>query len=422
MKAQPSKTWPDHLRMIWAITLKDIREAIRNKNVIAVLLSALFIIVMYRALPLLEQSVDPPLLRIYDAGESALVAFLENDPEIDVRAYTALEDMQAGLRHADLPQIGLAIPVGFDEALEAGAPPPLQGYVVNWVSSQRAADLQQFAEAKIAHLLGAPVNVDIAGNMVFLEPDSGGLGVTAGMALVFAVIMIGFTLIPHLMLEEKKQHTLEVLLVSPAGTAHVIAAKALTGLFYSLLGAATGLLIYANLVLHWWLALLAVLCGALFSVALGLLLGSMIEDRAQLTLIAWFFLMPLFFPLILFLLDDLLPAWLAPLMAVVPSTVMFNLLRSAFALNFAWREVWIGAVWLAGCALPGVRTGCLAPQPQGHPRRSASPIYWNRKCETYPPKSWRRHLLLPKANCHCERSEAIPAIGSWCVAYVSATG
>jgi ABC-type Na+ efflux pump permease subunit len=101
---------------------------------------------------------------------------------------------------------------------------------------------------------------------VDLLPDSDGLGIPAGFGLVFVTIMIGVILVPHLMLEEKQNRTLEVLAVSPASAGQIVTAKALAGLFYCYLGGIIALLVNRMLVVHWGLAILTVLLGSLFTV------------------------------------------------------------------------------------------------------------------------------------------------------------
>ena len=60
------------LRIIWAIARKDIVDAIKNKTVLSVLGSVVFIVVMYKFLPYLDGGSELPNLLLYDAGESAL--------------------------------------------------------------------------------------------------------------------------------------------------------------------------------------------------------------------------------------------------------------------------------------------------------------------------------------------------------------
>ena len=75
-KPDNKRAWREHARLIWAITAKDLLEVVKNKSTISVLISALFILVLYRMLPTLTTRMEPPGVLVYDAGDSALVAFL----------------------------------------------------------------------------------------------------------------------------------------------------------------------------------------------------------------------------------------------------------------------------------------------------------------------------------------------------------
>jgi ABC-type Na+ efflux pump permease subunit len=323
-------------RIIWAITSKDILEAFKNKNLLTVLISVLFMVVFYRYMNEFLREVEPPAVLIYDAGEStgapsALVSFLQNSDTVSVYTYKSEAGMKERLTHGDLPELGLVIPAGFDQSLQSGEPLVLQGYVLRWVKPEDAAGLQRSVAAEIAALLGNPVQVNIEGNTLQLNPDSRGLGVQAGMAMVFSIVMISISLLGNLMLEEKQVHTLDALRVSPASAAHLVLSKALTGIFYCLLMAAVAALLNQALIVHWWLLFLAVLAGSLFTIGLGLLLGMAIDNRGQLTLLAWVMILPLFLPLMFVLLEELLPAWLVKISTFIPTTALFDLVLASFA-------------------------------------------------------------------------------------------
>jgi ABC-2 type transport system permease protein len=320
----------ENLRIIWAITAKDIVDAIKNKTTLTAIVSVLFMIVFYRLLPLLASGEVPALL-VYDAGDSALVAALENSDAVEVYTYPSQEKMQAYLADGEVPELGLIIPANFDQTIAAGGTPELQGYVLHWVSQSDAAELQDYVEALIAELTGSSVRIHLDGNVVYPPPDGGGSGVMTAMGIVFAVIMVGISMIPNLMLEEKQTRTIDALLVSPAGPVHVTVAKALTGLFYGLSGAAVAMALNSVLIIHWWLVILTAILGTLFAVALGLVLGTLIDTRQQLMLYAWILIAPLMLPPFLSLMEDLLPAWLIAVFHWIPTVAMFRLLLVSFS-------------------------------------------------------------------------------------------
>lgn len=339
-----------NLRIIGAIMAKDIVDALKNKNTLSIILSVLFIVVFYRLLPGLENDGTPDVL-IYDAGASMLTVQLENSAQVDAYTYPSQERMEWLLTHGDVPELGLVIPADFDQAVAAGDAPVLQGYVLRWVSETDAAALKRTVETHIAELTGTPARIELT--RVTPRPDSEGLGVSAGFAILFVILMIGVTFIPHLMLEEKRAQTLDALLVSPAGAVQVALGKALSGAFYGLLGVSVALALNYALVVQWWLMLLALFCGILFTVTLGLFLGMQIESRQQLMLWAQLIVLPLLLPVFMALMTDLFPAWLIQAFQYLPTVALFNIMRVAFSGEAAW------GLWLPRLALLGLWTAAF---------------------------------------------------------------
>jgi ABC-type polysaccharide/polyol phosphate export permease len=102
---------------------------------------------------------------------------------------------------------------------------------------------------------------------------------------------------------------------------------------------------------HWPLALAAGLTGSLFAVGLGLLLGSLLESRQQLMLWAWVVLVPLLLPMLLYLMEELIPSDLATIFSWMPITVMFKLIRTSFAGAITPADWALQLVVLGGYAL-----------------------------------------------------------------------
>jgi ABC-2 type transport system permease protein len=329
MLTQQSK-WRASARIIWAITAKDLIDALKNKNAISVLISALFIVAAYRFIPLITAATEPPNLLLYDASNSMLAVQLESSQVLNVYKARSQESMLRGLEEGEVPELGVVLPADFDRSLAKNAPPVLEGYVLFWISESKASELEQIAEAEIERLAGQPVDIQIQSARVYPTSGDTSLSFWGGAGIVYLIVMIGLTMIPHLMLEEKQTRTLDALLVSPANATHLVIAKALVGLFYSLLGAGIGLALFSRQLLHLEIAILATFLGALFAVVAGLALGIKIENRAQLTMWSWFLVLPLFIPVVLSLMNDLFPAWLVQATNIIPTVMAFKLLTSAF--------------------------------------------------------------------------------------------
>ncbi len=341
------------IRTTWAIAWKDIVEALKNKTTLAVLLTTIPMIFVYYYLPRLGARADLPLVRVYDAGNSVLVARLENSSVIDIRTYSSEEQMKAALASGDVPQIALTIPAGFDQALAESGQAQLLGYVLNWVSQGDADRLRQMVENEATFQMSLPVGITLQ-DRVYMQPESTGMGTSAAMSWVFVITMVGLILTPHLMLEEKLTHTIDMLMISPASSGSLVAGKAIAGLFYCLLGAGVALVFYHWLVLHWWLILVATVLGALFATSVGLILGSLINSRAQLSMLAWIFILPLLVPVILALLPGLIPDRAIAILSLFPTVVFLDLLRTSFAAVVPVGPTLLRIAWLAALAGGGL--------------------------------------------------------------------
>jgi len=140
---------------------------------------------------------------------------------------------------------------------------------------------------------------------------------------------------------------MDVLLVSPASSGHVTIAKALTGLFYCLLCIGIAFAINSALIYNWPLAILTAVCGALLTVSIGLLLGTIIESRQQLMLWGWVFLIPLMLPTLLSIMDDLLPANVITVFRWVPTTALFWVFRVSFSNQANYWLYGLPLLWIA---------------------------------------------------------------------------
>jgi len=346
---QTTALWGD-LRIIWAITSKDMLDAVKSKTTLSILLSALFIVVIYQVLPKFENPSDLPVVLVYDAGDSDLLAALKRSPNLNVyTGYTSQAQIERKLVSGDIPELALTIPPRFDQALGGGEPPLIEGYVQHWVSDPDAAELKAQAEAEIARLVGQPVTIHLEGNLVYPTPDSGGRSFLASLAILISITLIGVGLAPHLMVEEKQTRTLDALLVSPARSSHLVIAKALTGLAYCLIAAIVVLALNANLVLHWGLAVTAVILSSLFAVSIGLLLGSLVGATPVLPIWSMMALTVLMLPMFLAPMKDLLPSAASTVMTWIPTVTLSRVLRGSFSRDLASMAFSLELLVVAAC-------------------------------------------------------------------------
>lgn len=137
--------------------------------------------------------------------------------------------------------------------------------------------------------------------------------------------------VPYLILDEKTAHTLDLLRVAPVSMNQILLGKAVAGTVFGWLAAAVLLGFNFKLVNLWGVMLLAVLSIVLVGVGLGLLVGTWVESEGAVQLWVSLLSLILIFPLLLvFARQNPLPAWLQQILAWLPSTAAFELMRLSF--------------------------------------------------------------------------------------------
>jgi ABC-type Na+ efflux pump permease subunit len=305
----------ENLRITWAITLKDVTEALKNRNVLSNIIIVLLLMVAYKSMPSWFLDLNDLDIAIYDPGQSEFTSLIDGRLNyIEAGSRIRLLDLTEDI---DVREIGLTIPEDFDQSFNAGESIELRGEIF-WENRLKAADLQAEYELLFSEALGQPVRI------ILKEPlsptqDSMGAVRTAAMSSVIAIFFTGTLTIPHLMLEEKKSKTLDSLLVSPADAMHIVTGKAAAGLLFSLVVAAIVLAYNREYVIHWDLVVIVTVLGSLFSVSAGLVLGTFIENRQQLMM--WSFIPAVLFiaPVLLSAIDPVLSQGLRNALTLVPT-------------------------------------------------------------------------------------------------------
>ncbi|MBN1438820.1 MAG: ABC transporter permease [Anaerolineales bacterium] len=340
----------EYLRVVGVLARKDIVQGIKNRNILVLFFSVAFLILFYKALPSLSAGKNPISVFIYDAGNSAYTGRLEEASGLEVRSdFPSEEEMKRRLALGDRPELGLVIPAGFDDIAAGGDAPPLRGIVAYWLSGEEVAGLKAEVEEAIAAVWGTGVSIAIDKSVVYGPVDDEGAGTQAAMALIFSLTMIGISLVPHLMFDEKQARTLDVLLVSPASATQIAAGKLLAGLFYSGTVAALAVIVNHSLIVHWGLFLVILAVYAIFCVSMGLILGTAMESRAQFAVWAWLIILPLFMPVILYLLRELIPDAVMRVLPVIPSVTAYLAMRYVFAQPITLGAPLLGLGWVIVC-------------------------------------------------------------------------
>jgi ABC-type Na+ efflux pump permease subunit len=315
------------LYIAWAIARKDIGEALKNKNtrVNIVVLLGLIVFFYWMSTP---RPFDKRInVVVYDEGNTSITienAKLEDGTEFIFYEASSMEDMKRKMAYKEL---GLVLPVDFDQILEAGGEPTLEGYIF-WVNRSRVAELETKYSQKFTELLGQPLQIHIGDNIVIPYSDVETNSVPFHM--LFTLLWMSVSIVPHLMMEERKTRTMEALLVSPATSAQVILGKAMAGLFYIVLA---GMLFFAFngvYVVSWGLAILGFCTIALLGIGVALLLGGVIQSAQQLSLWGVFIVVIFLIPT-MFVNEPFLASWLKSILVWFPTTAIAKLIQFSFS-------------------------------------------------------------------------------------------
>jgi len=343
-----TKKLSDRLSIIWAIGSKDLVDAFKNRTTLGIIVTALVFVVMYRFLPQFESMGELPRLALYDMGQSEWVAGWEVQSEFVVMEFASQDETERYVAGVSIPVLGLVLPENFDQAISSGGAVTLDGTIAHWIPEQDAEETRSFFEGKLSEDVGQPLTVDLT--PVYSRPDSRGYPWMAGTALLFTLAMGGMYVIPHLMLEEKQTRTMDTLLVSPATYAELVAGKALAGGVLTGIAGVIVFVVNSILVQHWWVAILACASGTIFVVAAGLLLGSFVESKQQMTFWGFVIMSIMLLPALLSTASRLLSDGVLAALRWTPSLSLLNLARSSFSEQVSFQSIGLDLAVVLGWA------------------------------------------------------------------------
>jgi ABC-2 type transport system permease protein len=345
------------IAVVWTIAQKDILDALKNRLVLSLLITAGFMALFPRMFPLI---IDPPYTSIvvYDAGSSSLLLEMEDSDRFRVERAGSIEELKeiiANFTFGMGTELGLVVPIDFDEVLQAGEEPELESFV-SWTNRHKAARLGSEAERQISDLLGVPVHVHIEGNIVSppLEQNLGLMLIT--ITSISVIFFMGILLVPNLIFEEKQSGTLQALLVSPANIGQVFLGKVLAGWFYMLLTAGVVFVAYWTAVVHWELAFLFTLCSGLFSIAVGLVLGSFFESQQEVTGWISVIIVVLIGAMLANMMGLQMPEWIQGILPWTPSVILNDIFRTSLSGSASIPQIWakLGVLLVISLVLYGI--------------------------------------------------------------------
>jgi len=131
---------------------------------------------------------------------------------------------------------------------------------------------------------------------------------------------------------------MSALLVSPASISQVVVGKALTGLFYVIVSAGVVFVINWTGVVHWDMALLFVIGIGVFSVGVGLVLGSFYERQQDVVGLTMLLLVVFIGAMFIDMLELDIPVVIQTMLPWIPSVALSENIRFIFLENVPWVE------------------------------------------------------------------------------------
>jgi ABC-2 type transport system permease protein len=320
-------------RVILAITQKDILDAIKNRYLLIGLILPVGLSLLFHVLFQGVPDVGGLTMAVYDPSGSRLTAGLQTLSGIKILKVDSEAQLKEQVSKLGAAVGGIAVPANFDQDVNSGKQPQLTVYLnMQKVGAQLALFRELVSEQVWA------LNPTAAPARIIWSEVSSAEGSPAPptfrldwyllvLFLVMSLTMTGGFVVPLLLVEEEDKHTMEFLLVSPATHSEVVIGKALTGLVYSALGAGTMILLNRGWSGNWPVTFLALLLGALFLVAAGLLMGSVFRTTMQVntwsSIIMLVFLAPTWFTVFQ------LPSVLDTVIHLIPTFYLADLLTQS---------------------------------------------------------------------------------------------
>jgi len=336
-------------RAILTIARKDIIDAVRNLYILFGLLLPIGLSLFLSFVFPDEGEMLKLTIAVYDPGGSRLVTELQTLSQVTLRQVASEQLLSDEVKKNAVG--GLAIPVGFDTALQAGEKPELGAYVNRRRGGGEIAAFQQLVDQQVWSLVDqeAPARVvwtDV-GTSAGFQGEFRFQRIMLVMFLVMALGMTGTFMVPTLLVEEKEKHTLDSLLISPAGPKEIAAGKALTGMSYSLLCAGVLIAMNKGWVGNWPITFVTLVLGSLFVVMVGLLMGSLFQNAHQVNTWSSIILLVLIAPSWIGLVG---PATLLEVfLRLIPTYYMTHAMGLSLAGKATFALVWGDMAILVGC-------------------------------------------------------------------------
>lgn len=319
---------PGHWRVIGAIAAKDIGEAWRNRTLLGVAAGLFVTMLISQALPFLLGLTGRQPVLLVAGPESQLVETLAARDDLMISRRNTLSAATETVASQNGGMLGIVLTEEAEARLLAGQSVALEGITPYATTPAQLEEALATFQAALTETTGGG-QADVTVSTVYPTATTGGRPGMAVMTVILVLLLVGMLMVPALMVEEKEDHTLDVLLVSPATPFDIVIGKALAGMAYGLIAATVAALFYHTLIVHWGVAVAGALVTIVFGISLGLLMGMIFSNSASLNLWLSIILLVLMLPVLVQLAPRLASLAEMPVAAWMPTLAMDQILTAS---------------------------------------------------------------------------------------------
>jgi ABC-type multidrug transport system permease subunit len=325
-----------HSRIILAIALKDLKDAVRDGRILIALLMPLGLGLIYNvAMPEAQKPSVTVAIASADATQlpNALRTIAGSSVNLKFNSFSSAAAVRAQVevKKAD---VGLVVPAGFDAAVMAGSAPTLVVMRSTGTSSSGAIYMASALDGALRSMAGQHPPAVVATETVQPAYDAASVMTSLGArkylvlgTLIMLIAMIAIYILPVLLTDEFEKKTADALLM--VGTqSDIVSAKVLVGLIY--IAVSVPLLLVVTQMAPANLPLFAGAVAALSVtlVGFGLLLGALVRTVSQLNTWSTIPLLLVILPVFFVALD--LPSWVQTVVGATPGNQTMRLLVDGF--------------------------------------------------------------------------------------------
>ena len=296
-----------HRRAIFAIVRKDALDALINKSTLVALLTPILLAVLFAAITQLFGNKTNNVLVYNPSGSTVEQVVTGAFPNVKITRAGSAEEVAAafgpdGSHKSSDYVVGLVVPADFEASLRAGGHSQLQLFTDGDQVNTHSRDLMALALTNYSRGIAnpvPPVQISVATINPPAPSPIADLSNLYAMAALLSSLLVGTSLMPGLLIEEKDKKTIRMLMVSSASWGDIIIGKLLVGLGYQLLLAGIVLAVTKGYTGQVGLVLFYALLGSCLSLMLGLLFGSIFKTMSAAGafsgMVSFLYVVPVFF-------------------------------------------------------------------------------------------------------------------------------